>query len=55
MLAAAGQIAYCGPFTSSYRAALLQQWQVALDKEHIAHCDRLSIFYTLQDPVQTRQ
>ncbi|KAG5489970.1 hypothetical protein JKF63_00089 [Porcisia hertigi] len=55
MLMAAGEIAYCGPFTSVYRQNLLESWGKELDKNSILHSRQYSIFYTLQDAVETRE
>ncbi|CAM43859.2 putative dynein heavy chain [Leishmania braziliensis MHOM/BR/75/M2904] len=55
MLVAAGQIAYCGPFTSVYREDLLQSWGKELDQRSILHSAQCSIFHTLQDAVETRK
>lgn len=55
MLAAAGQISYLGPFTFQYRKTLLDIWEKKLSQENILHSEQLSVFYTLQDPVQTRE
>ncbi|KAG8342491.1 P loop [Trypanosoma vivax] len=54
MIAAAGQIAYLGPFTSVYRNTLLQQWAEKLDEHKIMHHPQLSVFHTLQDPIVTQ-
>lgn len=54
MLAAAGQISYLGAFTSYYRNQLLDQWKVHLKELGILHSTQISVFYTLQDPIQTR-
>ncbi|EPY19766.1 hypothetical protein AGDE_15049 [Angomonas deanei] len=55
MLAAAGQIAYCGPFTASYRKDLLALWMKKLDERSLLHSENLSVFSTLKDPVQVQQ
>nr|CCC93687.1 unnamed protein product [Trypanosoma congolense IL3000] len=54
MLAAAGQIAYIGPFTTMYRNALLEKWAAELDKHNLIHHAQLSVFHTLQDPIVTQ-
>ena len=54
MLAAAGQVSYVGAFTTLYRNQLLDQWKVKLTELGILHSPNLSVFYTLQDPIQTR-
>lgn len=55
MLAAAGQISYLGPFTFHYRRMLLNIWEEKLTKVNVLHSKHLSVFDTLQDPVQTRE
>ncbi|KAH9582136.1 Dynein heavy chain [Trypanosoma melophagium] len=54
MIAAAGQIAYVGPFTASYRNDLLQLWKKELEKHQIIHSQQLSVYHTLQDPIVTQ-
>ncbi|EAN77952.1 Cytoplasmic dynein 2 heavy chain (DYNC2H1), putative [Trypanosoma equiperdum] len=54
MLAAAGQIAYVGPFTATYRSELLTQWTAELDRHKLVHHPQLSVFYTMQDPIVTQ-
>ncbi|CCW67051.1 unnamed protein product [Phytomonas sp. Hart1] len=55
MLAAAGQIVYCGPFTAVYRKELLDSWSKLLRKHGIPHNSKLSVYHTLQDMVVTRE
>ncbi|KAL7706715.1 dynein heavy chain cytosolic putative [Lotmaria passim] len=55
LLVAAGQIAYCGPFTSNYRQDLLETWGKELDDRAIVHSAQFSIYHTLQDAVATRE
>jgi dynein heavy chain, axonemal len=55
LLVAAGQIAYCGPFTSNYRQDLLETWGKELGARSIVHSPQFSIFHTLQDAVATRE
>ncbi|CCW59976.1 unnamed protein product [Phytomonas sp. EM1] len=55
MLAAAGQIVYCGPFTAVYRRELIESWGQMLQREGIPHSKKLSVYYTLQDIVETRE
>ncbi|KAK7201712.1 dynein heavy chain [Novymonas esmeraldas] len=55
MLVAAGQIAYCGPFTAVYRQDLLDTWGKDLDQRSIVHSGQYSIYHTLQDAVETRE
>ncbi|EPY25664.1 dynein heavy chain, axonemal [Strigomonas culicis] len=55
MLVAAGQVAYCGPFIASYRRDLLLKWRDTLSQRSMLHSDQLSVFHSLQDPVQTRE
>ncbi|KEG11834.1 dynein heavy chain [Trypanosoma grayi] len=53
MIVAAGQIAYVGPFTASYRNDLLQLWRGELDKHNIMHSPHLSVYHSLRDPILT--
>ncbi|KAG5489239.1 hypothetical protein GH5_00103 [Leishmania sp. Ghana 2012 LV757] len=55
MLVGAGQIVYCGPFTSAYREDLLRSWGKDLDERSILHSAQYSIYHTLQDAVETRE
>ncbi|KPA79969.1 putative dynein heavy chain [Leptomonas pyrrhocoris] len=55
LLVAAGQIAYCGPFTANYRQDLLETWGKELNARSIVHSPQFSIFHTLQDAVATRE
>ncbi|CBZ25938.1 putative dynein heavy chain, partial [Leishmania mexicana MHOM/GT/2001/U1103] len=55
MLVAAGQIAYCGPFTSVYREELFKSWGKELEERFILHSAQYSIYHTLQDAVETRE
>ncbi|RNF14084.1 putative dynein heavy chain [Trypanosoma conorhini] len=54
MIAAAGQIAYVGPFTASYRSDLLRTWEAELKNHSILHHAQLSVYHTLQDPIVTQ-
>ncbi|ESS70037.1 dynein heavy chain [Trypanosoma cruzi Dm28c] len=54
MIAAAGQIAYVGPFTALYRNDLLNGWKKELKNHGILHHAQLSVYHTLQDPIVTQ-
>ncbi|PWV09981.1 putative dynein heavy chain [Trypanosoma cruzi] len=54
MIAAAGQIAYVGPFTTLYRNDLLNGWKNELKNHGILHHAQLSVYHTLQDPIVTQ-
>lgn len=49
-----GVIGYSGPFTPNYRAALIKEWNEALDKFGIPHTEGTNIISCLQDPVKVR-
>lgn len=55
VLLAAGQIAYLGPFTGSYRAYVLGQWVTACQRSGIPCNDRFKLEAVLGDPVKIRQ
>jgi dynein heavy chain, axonemal len=49
---AASSIAYMGPFTPVYRAALLAEWTARLQQEGVPHTEGTNLIKTLQDPVK---
>ncbi|XP_023791251.1 dynein heavy chain 1, axonemal [Cyanistes caeruleus] len=54
VLVAAGFVAYLGPFTGDYRAALCTEWMTELVQNNIPHSDDASLINTLGDPVEIR-
>jgi dynein heavy chain, axonemal len=54
VLMAAGAIAYSGPFTPLYRAALREQWAAKLEELKLPFTAGTSLIRTLEDPVATR-
>ncbi|RLV99506.1 hypothetical protein DV515_00009657 [Chloebia gouldiae] len=54
VLVAAGFVAYLGPFTGDYRAALSTEWMEELVKNNIPHSEDASLINTLGDPVEIR-
>ncbi|NWV36400.1 DYH1 protein, partial [Grantiella picta] len=54
VLVAAGFVAYLGPFTADYRAALSEEWMRELSENNIPHCKEASLISTLGDPVEIR-
>ncbi|NWH35887.1 DYH1 protein, partial [Chloropsis hardwickii] len=54
VLVAAGFVAYLGPFTGDYRAALTTEWMEELAKNNIPHSEDASLISTLGDPVEIR-
>ncbi|XP_038005283.1 dynein heavy chain 1, axonemal [Motacilla alba alba] len=54
VLVAAGFVAYLGPFTGDYRAALSAEWMEELAKNNIPHSEDASLINTLGDPVEIR-
>ncbi|XP_053845413.1 dynein axonemal heavy chain 1 [Vidua macroura] len=54
VLVAAGFVAYLGPFTGDYRAALSTEWMEELVKNDIPHSEDASLINTLGDPVEIR-
>uniref|UniRef100_A0A8C3EQF5 Dynein axonemal heavy chain 1 n=1 Tax=Corvus moneduloides TaxID=1196302 RepID=A0A8C3EQF5_CORMO len=54
VLVAAGFVAYLGPFTVNYRAALSEEWMKELAKNYIPHSWDASLINTLGDPVEIR-
>uniref|UniRef100_A0A8C0VRC6 Dynein axonemal heavy chain 1 n=1 Tax=Cyanistes caeruleus TaxID=156563 RepID=A0A8C0VRC6_CYACU len=54
VLVAAGFVAYLGPFTVNYRAALCTEWMTELVQNNIPHSDDASLINTLGDPVEIR-
>lgn len=55
VISAAGQVSYAGAFTSAYRNELLEGWKQSLRELGVHHGPNLSVFSTLQDPVETRK
>uniref|UniRef100_A0A8C3XBZ8 Dynein axonemal heavy chain 1 n=1 Tax=Cyanoderma ruficeps TaxID=181631 RepID=A0A8C3XBZ8_9PASS len=54
VLVAAGFVAYLGPFTGDYRAALSTEWMRELAENNIPHSEDASLINTLGDPVEIR-
>ncbi|NXU12627.1 DYH1 protein, partial [Pardalotus punctatus] len=54
VLVAAGFVAYLGPFTAAYRAALSKEWVRELSEKSIPHTEEASLISTLGDPVEIR-
>ncbi|NXM42418.1 DYH1 protein, partial [Gymnorhina tibicen] len=54
VLVAAGFVAYLGPFTGDYRAALCKEWMKELAENYIPHSWDASLVNTLGDPVEIR-
>ena len=54
VVVAAGAIAYAGPFTPAFRAALLAQWRERLRELGVPFTPGTTLIRTLEDPVQTR-
>lgn len=50
----AGSIAYLGPFTPAYRAALLAEWGTTLQAAGLPHSPNPSLIRCLADPIKTR-
>ncbi|RKO89233.1 dynein heavy chain and region D6 of dynein motor-domain-containing protein [Blyttiomyces helicus] len=55
ILLAAGAIAYLGPFTSEYRAALMKDWTGSLLRLKIPHSESISLWESLGDHVKLRE
>jgi dynein heavy chain len=55
VLLAAGYISYVGPFTATYRAALLQKWMDFCKKAKFPFSEDFSIVRILGDPVTMRE
>ncbi|MBZ3886078.1 Dynein heavy chain 1, axonemal [Sciurus carolinensis] len=54
MMAAAGFVAYLGPFTGQYRTALYDQWVQQLTNHDVPHTAETSLIGTLGNPVKIR-
>uniref|UniRef100_A0A8C5ZKT2 Dynein axonemal heavy chain 1 n=1 Tax=Marmota marmota marmota TaxID=9994 RepID=A0A8C5ZKT2_MARMA len=54
VIAAAGFVAYLGPFTGQYRTALYDQWIQQLTKHKVPHSSEPSLIGTLGNPVKIR-
>ena len=54
VLVASGTIAYSGPFTPLFRAALVSSWVEQLQELEVPHTKGVNIISVLQDPVQVR-
>ncbi|XP_054640454.1 dynein axonemal heavy chain 1 isoform X2 [Dunckerocampus dactyliophorus] len=54
VLLSAGYVAYLGPFTGEYRAALAEEWLQCFKKLNVPHTDAPSLMTTLGDPVKIR-
>ena len=52
-LIAAAAIAYSGPFVSTYRTSLLNEWKEKLDIQKITRSDNVSLRTVLEDPITT--
>ena len=52
-LIAAAAIAYSGPFVSTYRATLLNEWKEKLDIQKIIRSENVSLRAVLEDPITT--
>nr|XP_019941835.1 PREDICTED: dynein heavy chain 1, axonemal [Paralichthys olivaceus] len=54
VLLSAGYIAYLGPFTGEYRAAMADEWMLCFKELHVPHTDEPNLINTLGDPVKIR-
>ena len=52
-LIAAAAIAYSGPFVSTYRTSLLNEWKEKLDIQKITRSENVSLRSVLEDPITT--
>ncbi|XP_067360331.1 dynein axonemal heavy chain 1 [Channa argus] len=50
----AGFVAYLGPFTGEYRAAMAEEWLLCIKELNIPHTEESSLISTLEDPVKIR-
>lgn len=55
VVVAAASIAYAGPFTPTYRAALVAEWAGLLLAKGVPHTPNTNLIQTLQDPVKVRR
>ncbi|CAE7879527.1 DNAH1, partial [Symbiodinium sp. KB8] len=53
-LVSSSTIAYLGPFTSDFRAKLVNMWQSELEGRQLPHTKGCDVHITLADPVQVR-
>ncbi|KAG7240353.1 hypothetical protein INR49_026924, partial [Caranx melampygus] len=54
VLLSAGYIAYLGPFTGEYRAAMAEEWLCCFKELSVPHTDEPNLMNTLGDPVKIR-
>ncbi|XP_044079595.1 dynein axonemal heavy chain 1 isoform X1 [Siniperca chuatsi] len=54
VLLAAGYVAYLGPFTGKYRAAMAAEWLLCFKELSVPHTDEPNLISTLGDPVKIR-
>ncbi|KAM7402690.1 hypothetical protein PAMP_017906 [Pampus punctatissimus] len=54
VLLSAGYIAYLGPFTGEYRAAMAEEWLHCFKELSVPHTDEPNLISTLGDPVKIR-
>ncbi|XP_069045720.1 dynein axonemal heavy chain 1 isoform X1 [Lepisosteus oculatus] len=54
VLLAAGYVAYLGPFTGEYRAAMAEEWLQGFKELGVPHTSEPSLISTLGDPVKIR-
>ncbi|XP_029358997.1 dynein heavy chain 1, axonemal [Echeneis naucrates] len=54
VLLSAGYVAYLGPFTGEYRAAMAEEWLHCFKELGVPHTDEPNLINTLGDPVKIR-
>ncbi|XP_029908318.1 dynein heavy chain 1, axonemal [Myripristis murdjan] len=54
VLLSAGYVAYLGPFTGEYRAAMAEEWLRCFKELSVPHTDEPNLINTLADPVKIR-
>ncbi|XP_029991393.1 dynein heavy chain 1, axonemal [Sphaeramia orbicularis] len=54
VLLSAGYVAYLGPFTGEYRAAMAEEWLNCFTELSVPHTDEPNLINTLGDPVKIR-
>ncbi|XP_067444208.1 dynein axonemal heavy chain 1 isoform X2 [Thunnus thynnus] len=54
VLLSAGYVAYLGPFTGEYRAAMAEEWLHCFKELSVPHTDEPNLINTLGDPVKIR-
>ncbi|KAM4613811.1 dynein axonemal heavy chain 1 [Polymixia lowei] len=54
VLLSAGYVAYLGPFTGEYRAAMAEEWLRGFKELSVPHTDEPNLVSTLGDPVKIR-